>query len=191
MLISIFFLAVQYSTDSSNEMHYFCYDIFRPENIFKSWWSFQLAFYLVINLVAQKLILVSMEKKDDYNGYVGRRYPYTEQPRIVIITPRRDVLEDIVKDKKHRCSPVPSTSFGFSSERKMMASSSQTSRIQRTDSGLEMQNNSKERDSVKSIQIALEEFNRNTKSKWTKNQKRMNHLLHKPETVIKMPDVSI
>ena len=167
----------------------YLYDILGPENISKFWWSFQIAFYLVINLVAQKLILSCVEKKDDYNGYVGRRYPHTERPREWMVTPRRDVLEDIAKDEKHMCSPFPSTSFEFSLNSKI--SSSRTSRITRTHSGLKMQNTSKESDPVKSIKINVEEFNGNTKSKWTKNQKRKNNLAHRPETIIKMPDVSI
>ena len=125
-------------------------------------------------------------KKDEYNGYIGRRYPGTEGPRRNTITPRREVLDDISKSDPHMHSSIPSTSCHVL-ENRTTTSSMQTSTLTRSNSHLQQ-----ERYVGYYIPIATDKFNdRKTKSKWTQGQTRKNNLTQKPKTVIEMPDVTM
>ena len=71
------------------------FDTLGQKMIFQLWWSYQIIYLIVINIVAQMLILFRIVEKDEYNGLRARRYPNQPKVRRMTPEPRRDVLEEV------------------------------------------------------------------------------------------------
>ena len=60
------------------------------DDVFKLWWGFHLLELLEIHLFANIIIIRNIPSIDQFNGYVGRRFPGQDKPRSVLFQPKRD-----------------------------------------------------------------------------------------------------
>ena len=77
------------------------YKQLEEQDVFKIWWIFHLLEMLQVHVIANVFIIRSIHQKEEFNGFVGRRFPGQGKPRPQVIQPERKDYKEAEQDSVH------------------------------------------------------------------------------------------
>ena len=85
------------------------YEKLEEQDVFKIWWIFHLLEMLQVHGIANVFIIRSIHQMEEFNGFVGRRFPGQCKPRPPVIELE---IKEYKETEQDFSNPVASTSSG-------------------------------------------------------------------------------